>query len=62
VLKPLLLRLTGSSDIPILLIGGKTVGTFDEIRYMYHKGDLSKIISAAGAIVDGGKKKKGRKH
>lgn len=62
VLKPLLLRLTGSNDIPILLVGGKTVGTFEEIQYMYKKGDLAKTITAAGAIVDGGKKKKGRKH
>lgn len=62
VLKPLLLRLTDSTDIPILLIGGKTVGTFEEIRYMYNKGELAKAISAAGAIVDGAKKKGGRKH
>lgn len=62
VLRPLLQRLTASADIPILLVGGKTVGTPQEIGYMYKKGDLAKVINDAGAIVDGGKKKKGRKH
>ncbi|KAI0084864.1 hypothetical protein BDY19DRAFT_987296 [Irpex rosettiformis] len=62
VLKPLLLRLTKSNELPILLIGGKTVGTFEEIQYMYKKGDLARAVITAGAIVDGGKKGKGRKH
>ncbi|KAI0339897.1 hypothetical protein BDW22DRAFT_1335269 [Trametopsis cervina] len=62
VLKPLLLRLTKADGFPILLVGGKTVGTFEEIKYAFHKGELAKTISAAGAIVDGAKKAKGRKH
>lgn len=62
VLKPLLFRLTNLTSIPILLVGGKPVGAAEEIGYMYKKGDLAKTISEAGAIVDGGKKPKGRKH
>ena len=62
VLRPLLHRLTDSADIPILLIGGRTVGTAEEIRYMYKKGELAKRINNAGALVDGGRVKKGRKH
>jgi len=62
VLRPLLYRLTKADSIPILLVGGKTVGAIEEIRYMFTKGDLARTINAAGAIVDGGKKKKGRKH
>ncbi|KIP06967.1 hypothetical protein PHLGIDRAFT_90155 [Phlebiopsis gigantea 11061_1 CR5-6] len=62
VLKPLLHRLTGSNELPLLLIGGKVIGTAQEVRYMHSKGDLARTITKAGAIVDGAKKKKGRKH
>ncbi|KAH8093875.1 hypothetical protein BXZ70DRAFT_897020 [Cristinia sonorae] len=62
VLVPLILRLTTSIDLPILLIGGKTIGSVAEIRYLHAKGELQRIISRTGAQVDGGKKKKGRKH
>ncbi|CAL1706773.1 unnamed protein product [Somion occarium] len=62
VLTPLLHRLTSTSDLPILLIGGHTIGSIPEIRYLYAKGELSRMINRAGGIVDGAKKKKGRKH
>lgn len=62
VLRPLLFRLTDTTELPILLVGGKTVGTVQEILYMHQKGDLSRKIAEAGAIIDGVKKKKGRKH
>lgn len=62
VLKALLQRLTGDSELPVLLVGGSRVGTMQEIRYMYTKGDLARKITNAGAIIDGAKKKKGRKH
>lgn len=62
VLTPLLTRLTSAEDFPILLVGGQTVGTIEEIRYLYKKGDLARLIGRSGAVVDGGKRKKGRKH
>lgn len=62
VLTPLLFRLTSTSDLPILLIGGHTIGSIPEIRYLHSKGELARMISRAGGIVDGAKKKKGRKH
>ncbi|KAI0071786.1 hypothetical protein K474DRAFT_1606324 [Panus rudis PR-1116 ss-1] len=62
VLTALLYRLTSTSDLPILLIGGKTLGSIPEIRYLHSKGELARMISRAGGIVDGAKKKKGRKH
>lgn len=62
VLKPLLHRLTGTDELPLLLIGGKVIGSAQEVRYMHSKGDLARAITKAGAIVDGAKKKKGRKH
>ena len=60
VLKSLVRRLTGNSDLPVMLVGGKTVGTIQEIRYMFTKGDLARKMQDAGAVIDGVKKKKGR--
>ncbi|KAI0786798.1 hypothetical protein C8Q75DRAFT_720689 [Abortiporus biennis] len=62
VLTPILHRLTRSTDLPILLVGGQKAGSTTEIRYLNAKGELQRMISKAGAVVDGGKKKKGRKH
>ncbi len=60
VLKPILLRLTSASDLPILLIGGKPVGSVTDIRDMTESGELLRKIKAAGAVsID--KKKKHRK-
>ena len=38
------------------------VQTVQNRDYFLPKGDLAKAISQAGAIIDGAKKKKGRKH
>ncbi|PSR79236.1 hypothetical protein PHLCEN_2v7094 [Hermanssonia centrifuga] len=62
VLKSVLHRLTGEPELPLLLVGGQTLGTLQEIRYMNSKGDLARKMNEAGAVVDGAKKKKGRKH
>ncbi|EMD37672.1 hypothetical protein CERSUDRAFT_114315 [Gelatoporia subvermispora B] len=62
VLAPLLFRLTSTSELPILLIGGRTVGSMQEIRYLRNKGELQRMISDAGAVIDGAKRKKGKKH
>jgi len=60
VLKPMLLRLTSSSDLPILLIGGEPVGSIADIRDMAESGELQKKIRQAGAVsVE--KKKKNKK-
>lgn len=62
VLKPTLDRLTSMPEIPLLLIGGKVVGTMDEVKDMSKDGRLQKLLAEAGAVVNGQKKKKGRKH
>jgi glutaredoxin len=61
VLKPIISRITSSPDLPVLLIGGKNVGSIDDIRALHQSGELRKLITASGAIIDGAKKKKHRK-
>jgi len=63
VLTPLLYRLTSSIELPILLIGGTPVGTVSQISALFESGDLRRIITDAGAIIDGAprKRRKGRK-
>jgi len=61
VLKPLLSRITSMPDLPLLLIGGRPVGTIEEIRELQKSGQLRQLVAAAGAVVDGAKKKKHRK-
>ncbi|KAH7927544.1 hypothetical protein BV22DRAFT_1111070 [Leucogyrophana mollusca] len=61
VLTPLLHRLTSSTELPILLVGGKPVGSMEDMRQLHESGELQKMITDAGAVIDGAKKKKGRK-
>ncbi|OCH93781.1 hypothetical protein OBBRIDRAFT_810956 [Obba rivulosa] len=60
VLAPMLFRLTSTTELPILLVGGRVVGSMQEIRYLNTKGELRRMISNAGGVVDGAKKKKGK--
>lgn len=61
VLAPLLFRLTSTSELPILLIGGRTVGSIQEIRYLKEKGELQRMISNAGAEINAARRKKQKK-
>jgi len=62
VLTPLLLRITSSAELPILLVGGKPVGTTSEIAALFRSRELHKMVTDAGAIVDGTpRRRKGRK-
>jgi hypothetical protein len=62
VLTPLLFRLTDSTELPILLIGGIPVGSIDMIRQLDADGKLKELVISAGAIPDSSKKpKKGRR-
>lgn len=62
VLIPLLFRLTDSSELPILLIGGKPVGSMDTIRELSSTGQLKALATHAGAVLDGAKKpRRGRR-
>lgn len=57
VLEPLLERVLATDDLPILLIGGHYVGPISNIRSLHESGELKEMIKAAGAVIDGAKKK-----
>jgi len=62
ILAPLLRRLVSSPELPLLLIGGEPIlKSIEELREMEKSGDLQHVITAAGSIVNGGKKKKSKK-
>jgi len=62
-LEPVLQRLTGSPSFPILLVDGVVVdvSTSDRIQELTKSGTLKKLVSEAGATINGGKRKKGRR-
>ncbi|KAG6857704.1 hypothetical protein H0H87_004120 [Tephrocybe sp. NHM501043] len=53
VLEPIIHRLTSSPQLPVLLVGGKSVGSVEEIRNLEKSGRLRDLILAAGAVIDG---------
>jgi hypothetical protein len=62
-LEPVLNRLTGSPSFPILLVHGVMidVSTADRVRELNESGTLKRLVSEAGATINGGKRKKGRR-
>ncbi|KAG1895900.1 uncharacterized protein F5891DRAFT_1250520, partial [Suillus fuscotomentosus] len=58
VLIPLLHHLTSSTDLPLVLIGGKSVGSIAAIRELDESSELYMLITNAGAVLDGRQKKK----
>ncbi|KAI0279390.1 hypothetical protein BGY98DRAFT_915886 [Russula aff. rugulosa BPL654] len=62
VITPLLFRLTNATELPILLIGGKPVGSMDTIRELNSTWTLKALALEAGALPDSSKKhRKGRR-
>lgn len=61
VLAPLLSRLTLSPDLPVLLIGGVSVGSIAKIRTLHRSGELRQMIQASGAVVNERHKNRKRK-
>jgi hypothetical protein len=63
ILEPVLHRLTGSSLFPILLVHGVLidVSTASRVEELDKSGTLKALVSEAGAIINGGKRKKGRR-
>jgi len=61
VLFPVLQRLLPFPELPVLLIGGRAVGSIEEVRELEKSGELQKLINASGSTVDGAKRKKVKK-
>jgi len=61
VLMPLLKRITSQNDFPILIIGGQPVGPLEHVRALKESGKLKEMMTAAGAVPDGAKRRKGSK-
>jgi len=61
VLFPVLRRLLPFPELPVLLIGGRAVGSIEEVRELEKSGELQKLINASGSTVDGAKRKKQKK-
>ncbi|KJA27843.1 hypothetical protein HYPSUDRAFT_62875 [Hypholoma sublateritium FD-334 SS-4] len=61
ILTPILKRLTGFSDLPLLIIGGKPIGSIEQVEALHKTGELQKMMTEAGALINGSKKKKNRK-
>ena len=61
VLVPLLYRLTSSTSLPILLIGGELAPPMPELRYLKDKGELRRMVEKAGAQYNGARQKKPKK-
>lgn len=56
VVEAIICRLTLSSELPVLLIEGKPIGSIEEIRALEKSGELHKLVTASGAVIDGSKK------
>jgi hypothetical protein len=62
VLTPVLFRLTNTTELPILLIGGSPVGSIDTIRELNIDGKLKTLIIDAGGVPASERKpKRGRR-
>ncbi|EJD34705.1 hypothetical protein AURDEDRAFT_75963 [Auricularia subglabra TFB-10046 SS5] len=62
IVRPMLQRLTGADLFPIVIIGGTPVRSIAELRRMRETTALNDTITAAGAKINGKRKKHGRKH
>lgn len=61
ILLPMLKRLLPFPQLPVLLIGGKAVGSIEEVRELDKNGELRQLITASGSTMDGAKRKKHKK-
>ncbi|GJJ06323.1 hypothetical protein Clacol_000514 [Clathrus columnatus] len=54
-------RLLGTDQLPLLLLHGESLGTLSNIHELHSSGQLRKMILTTSAVIDGAKKKKGRR-
>ena len=61
VITPVLHRLTSSTDLPVLLVAGQPIGSIQTIRDLHSSGQLRKILTTSSVVIDGVKRKKGKR-
>jgi glutaredoxin-related protein len=61
ILSSMLKRLLPFPELPVLLIGGRAVGSIEEVRELEKNGELQNLITASGSTIEGGKRKKHNK-
>jgi glutaredoxin-related protein len=61
ILYPVLKRLLPFSELPVLLIGGRAVGSTKEVHELENSGELQALITASGSTIGGAKRKKNKK-
>jgi len=61
IVEPLIRRLTSVSELPVLIVGGKTLGSLEDIKASAESGELQKLVAASGAVVNGAKRRKHRR-
>ncbi|CAE6469781.1 unnamed protein product [Rhizoctonia solani] len=57
VLEPALYRLIGETSLPIVLLGGRSIGSPETITKLHESGDLERAMKTAGATIVPPKKK-----
>ncbi|KDN49713.1 hypothetical protein RSAG8_01778, partial [Rhizoctonia solani AG-8 WAC10335] len=57
VLEPVLYRLTGEASLPIVLLGGRSIGSPADIAKLHESGDLERAMKSAGVTIVPPKKK-----
>ncbi|CAE6499218.1 unnamed protein product [Rhizoctonia solani] len=57
VLEPVLYRLTGETSLPVVLLGGRSIGSPTDIVKLHESGDLERALKAVGVAIVPPKKK-----
>jgi hypothetical protein len=60
VLTPILARLLGTNELPLLTLFGKTLGSYHDVLEMREKGEFKSILESGGLSVRDAKKNKKR--
>ncbi|KAF9486508.1 hypothetical protein BDN70DRAFT_846384 [Pholiota conissans] len=61
ILVPMIKRLAGFDELPLLIVGGTPVGSLNEVKVLEKSGELARMVTEAGAVVNGAKRKRRRK-
>lgn len=51
VLTPLLARLTQTAELPIIMVGGQPIGSYDQLKALHDERSLGDVLAYAGASI-----------